>query len=972
MTIENMSKNLLLFAHNPATMQSIALNRLRQGGLELRDPTDPVVFLAEMATVTGHSIIEGMREILPEMFPSMAQRPEHLYRHISDRDLIDVFALPSVGELAFLIDVESLLQKAMPLVSQDIRRVIIPRDTVFRVSGYDFAIQYPIEIRVLPYATRTSYAFQVLWLTETQSPISPVTTNALEWKITNAPGYPGDLLMFRLPVMQYSVTSTSDTVTPAAGFVCYPTYKDQFYMARVWMRRLNSEAWVELSTTLSQRTYNVAKPTAVIQVLEEKLKVTIPAIYINKGLVDGEIRVDVYSTMGPIELDLGSYTTDAFEFAMKDLNGEIDLNYSNPLKAFAIKEVIGTGKTSGGRKAMTFEQLRTAVINNAVGTRRLPVTPSQLSTAVEAYGMEMSEPISYVTGRTLHLSKPMPASTISTVHSPIGTVTAPLFFTWDELAALPTARVNGNRITLLPETIYAFDGVNIAFDPKLTETMKLLPAVDLIKVGNAKNYLFTPFYYVIDINNASISVRTYQLDRPMVESKRFVTTNVSTALSVITDDYQFQKVGENYVLRVLTKSDKTYKSLSNDQVFAQIQFIPRTAGGTPVCIQGVLKGMKDGERVFEFTFESNLDVDRSDELVLTNTYNQGGVQVDTPTSLSNEFNIIYGCTQYYPGNFERSNIDDMIVGQGRDAIGVTHEVFGLKFGDALTWYWSSSRPVTDAINYKFYEEDVLAFWEYDDIEYKDGVPVYVVDESKDPPVQFNYLHRKGDPVIDEETGKQKIAHPAGSQVFENGQPVISKPRSIKFMLEMIGYDARYRMANTQAVQRYVDTVVADIVKTVTVQLPLLKRDYLELTDGFFRPVTTIGNIVVRKEDGSAAPVSAENRFTVFYYMSAANRENMELLKTIRSTSSQVINRYLGANKTVSTTELCKELKSVLGESVLGVEMELMGPDRDMRIFTVLDEAAKATLGKKLDIDPDGSVVIKDDVTLSFNRHDVVM
>ena len=242
MTIEKMSKDLLLFAHNPATMQSIALNRLRQGGLELRDPTDPVVFLAEMATVTGHSIIEGMREILPEMFPSMAQRPEHLYRHISDRDLIDVFALPSVGELAFLIDVESLLQKAMPLVSQDIRRVIIPRDTVFRVSGYDFAIQYPIEIRVLPYATRTSYAFQVLWLTETQSPISPVTTNALEWKITNAPGYPGDLLMFRLPVMQYSVTSTSDTVTPAAGFVCYPTYKDQFYMARVWMRRLNNKA----------------------------------------------------------------------------------------------------------------------------------------------------------------------------------------------------------------------------------------------------------------------------------------------------------------------------------------------------------------------------------------------------------------------------------------------------------------------------------------------------------------------------------------------------------------------------------------------------------------------------------------------------------------------------------------------------------------------------------------------------------
>lgn len=950
----------------------MSLNRLRQGNLELRDPTDPVVFVSEMATVTGHAIIEGMRELLPEMFPSMAQRPEHLYRHISDRDLIDVFALPSNGELLFYIDVESLLQKAMPLISQDIRRVIIPRDTVFKVAGYEFAIQYPIEIRVLPYATRSSYAFQVLWLTENQSPISPVTTNALDWSITNAPGYSGDLLMFRIPVLQYSVVSMSDTVTPAAGFVCYPTYKNQFYMARVWMRRLGSDKWEELATTLSQRTYNVAKATAVIQVLEEKLKITIPAIYVNKGMVDGDIRVDVYSTMGPVEIDLGSYTSDQFSFSIKDLNGEIDSNFSNPLKAFAIKEVIGNGKTSGGRAAMSFDELRAAVVNNAVGTRRLPVTPSQLSTAVAAYGMEMSEPISYVTGRTLHLSKPMLPSTVSTVHSPIGTVTAPLFFTWDELAALPTARVNGNRITLLPETIYGFDGVNISFDAMLTETLKTLPAVDLVKVGNARNYLFTPFYYVMDINNASISVRAYQLDRPSVENKRFVDTNVSTALSVITHDYQFQKVGENYVLRVLTKSDKTYKSLTNDQVFAQIQYTPRTAGGSPVCIQGELKGMKDGERVFEFTFESNLDIDRSNELVLTNTINQGGVQVDTPTALSNEFNIIYGCTQYYPGNYQRSYIDDMLVGQGRDAIGVTHEVFGLKFGDVLEWYWSSARPVTDSINYKYYEEDVLAFWEHDDIEYQDGVPVYVIDETKEPPIQFKYKHRKGDPVIDPETGQQKIAHHAGSQVKENGQPVIAKPRSIKFMLEMIGYDARYRMANTSAVQRYVESVVADIVKTVTVQLPMLKRDYLELTYGYFRPVTTIGNIVVRKEDGSAAPVSAENRFTIYYYMSAANRENMELLKTIRATSSEVINRYLSANKTVSTTELCKELKVVLGESVLGVEMDLMGPERDMRIFTVLDEAAKATLGKKLDIDPDGSVVIKDDVTLSFNRHDVMM
>lgn len=972
MSFQKMSKDLLLFAHNPAAMQSISLNRLADGDLVLRDPTDPVAFLAEMAVMIGHTTIEGVREQLPKCFPSMAQTPEDLYRHISDKDLIDVFALPSAAEMLFYIDVDSLMQKAMPLITQGIRRIIFPRDTVFTVAGYDFAIQYPIEIRILPYATMTNHAFQVLWLTETQSPISPVTTNALEWSITNAPGHSGDVLLFKMPVKQYSVTTRSDTVTPATEMVMYHSFNDDYFMARVWMRKEDSKSWVELATTLSQRTYDVNNPTAVLQVLNGRVRMTIPAVYVNKGLVSGEIRLDIYSTKGKLELDLGSFTTEDYSFGLRDLNKEIDEAYVNPIKSLAVKELIGVGKSSGGRAALPFEKLRENVIANAVGTRRRPITPSQLSAATDAYGLEMSRPIDYVTDRLLHLSRTMPDSTLKSVNSPLGTVSAPMFFTWDQLAALPTARVNGNRITVLPETIYGFDGVNVVFDPQITETLKLMQPVDVVKLGNAKQFLFTPFYYVMDINNASIDVRVYHLDQPAIDSKRFITTNVTSGLSVVTADYQFFKSGENYVLRVLTKSDKTYQSLLDEQVFAQIQFTPRTAGGNAVTIFGELKGKKDGERVFEFLFESNLDIDRNDELVLTNTYNRGGTQVDTPSSLLNDFNIIYGCQQYYPGSFEPGELDKMIMGVGRDAIGVTHEVFGLRFGWALEWYWRSSRPMTDSINYKYYQEDVLEVYTVDKIKYEDGVPVYTVDPNADPMVQFVYEHRKGEPVIDPETGKQRILHEKGSQVYEDNKPVIDKPRSIKFMLEMIGYDARYRMANGAGVSEYLADVFSEVVKTVTVELPLLGKDYLERTKGFFRPTNTMGNITVRREDGTAAPVPAEQRFTVFYYMSAANRENSELLKSIRTTTSQIISRWLTANRTISTTDICRELKNALAGTVLGVEMELMGPERDMRIYTVLDEAAHAMLGKKLDIDPDGSVVIKDDITLSFNRHDVEM
>lgn len=976
-TIGTLSKNLLLLANNPSAMQTLLLNQLQKAqdganNITLMDPTDPVVYLMECGVTLAHATIEGARAMVPRTFPSMAQTMDDLYRHMSDVDYIDVFAQPSETELQLIIDVDSLMAKAMPLQFAGVRKLVIPRDTQFKVAGYTFAVQYPIEIRVLPYGTPENPAFQVLWITDNQSPISPVSTNALEWELGSSPTTTSTLLRIKIPVMQYDVKSHSDTTTGTNTFVLTRSFTNKFFYARVWQHLPNGTGWVEIQHTHSRDVYDPNVATALIQVNGQNIQCTIPSVYLNNGLVSGDIRMDIYTTLGPLDIDLSSYAMDEFAWNLRDLNDEVDASYWNPLKSFSIAQMLAESghRTTGGRVDLSFEELRTRVVNNAVGIRQLPITDKQLRTLASDYGLDLNNAIDYVTDRTYLLSSPLPDSTLSKVSSPIGSVTSPLYFSWDELSVLPTVRINDSRMTVLPGTLYRFDGASLAVDATMTELVRSMRKDDLVTAGNATTYLFTPFHYVLDINNNAIDVRIYQLDKPKLASKRFVTTNVSTELSVITNDYQILSTETGYVLRTVTKSEPPYQALGDDQVFAQISYTPRN-GEHVAYINGTLVGKQGNERVWEFPLETNLDVDRNDELVLTNTRITSSNTVNVPVALAQEFNVFYGCSAYYPKNYERADMDVIIIPPSRDAIGITHEIFKIELGKSLSAFWRKARAVTDSINYEYYDADVLAVWEEDVLDRDDqGVPKYTIDDTQDPPVQLIYLHRQGDPKFNDD-GSREIAHEKGSLKRDPStkEPIIAKPRSIRFRSEMAVFDARYKFANSDEVQAYLQTVVDYLIVKITETVPQLQSQLLERTEAFFVPITTMGYINARTEDGAVTPIPAENQFTVKYYLTAANRQDTNVIAAIRKQTSVVINDYLESHKTISATELGKVLGTALAGVIIGVEVGSMGPNQDMRLFTVVDEASQVTIGKKLALEANGSIGLKDDIVNSYNRHD---
>lgn len=975
--IKIIKDNMLALAHDPSAMLTLSLERLRnvQSGetYVLTDPTDPVVFLAEQGVLYSHTTIEGMREIIPKVFPNQAVTFEDLYRHMNDRSLIGVWATPAETELTLYIDVDSFINKAIPADIQVIRKLIIPRDTQWMVSGYTFTSQYPIEIQYLPYSTPENPAFQVLWLTTVQSPIRPVATNALEHEVVEIPNMSSKLLRIRIPVMQYEISTISDTLVADTEFRLGCAFKDRFYYARVWARNANSQKWEEIHTTHSKENYNPLVPTAYLSVIGQTVYANVPSVYMTSGLLNGEIRLDVYSTKGELSLDLSAFNQADYKHRFDDLNGEISGTYYNPLRTMGVFNVLGEGWCRGGKNSMDFEKLRSRIIDDAAGDRSTPITDAQLTHRIEEYGLKLSRPIDYTpsTGRAFQMSDYLPEPSMKELHSAMGSISSPLYFTIDELSILPTVRNNGNRFTVLPETIYRTDNANIIIDADMTERWRTLPKTELVNRGNGREYYYTPFHYVVDTNNEMIDVRLYQLDKPVVDAKRFIDTNTTTELSVVTGDYRLEFNERGYVLTVVTKSQPSYQALSDSDCWAQLSFKPRGEYSDDVFITGSYIGTisETNERVFEFVIATNLDVDRNDELIITNGRTANNPSVEAALPLLTEFNLLYGVDNYYPHYYERSPIDDKILPPTRDSKAVTHEVLKIRIGNSLNALWCKSRPETDSIRYKYYAEDVYAFWETDVIERNEDLTAKMEKNPETGKLEFVYQHRAGDPKLDAE-GNHIILHKRGSQVIgPGGLPIIDKPRSIIYRCEMPTFDARFIFANTAEIIRYRETVVQHVVDRVVKTMAEVGDKLIDMSQSFYLPTPTMGLLQARLQDGSIAPIPAENRFTISYYLSAANRKDTKLLSLIKNRTTAAISKWLAGRKTISATDMGENLKTLLKDSIISVEIGDFGPDQNLRLYTIVSETGGATLGKKLDLEPDGSVSLKDDVVIAFNRHD---
>ena len=101
-------------------------------------------------------------------------------------------------------------------------------------------------------------------------------------------------------------------------------------------------------------------------------------MYQANGMVTRELRVEIYSTNGEINLILNNYPPNAYNAMWLDYDNDDDGRYVAPLKTFNAISVYSEATVSGGTNSMSFDQVRERLISTALREQQLPITSVQL------------------------------------------------------------------------------------------------------------------------------------------------------------------------------------------------------------------------------------------------------------------------------------------------------------------------------------------------------------------------------------------------------------------------------------------------------------------------------------------------------------------------------------------------------------------------------------------------------------------
>lgn len=965
--IKELRDGVAAVRYNPAAIQRLMyqeLEALNQGNRDhdVVDPSNPFVFLMESSSIGASGAMVQAEALTRQQYPSMAMTEDEIYLHMSDKDFVGRFSTPARTEFIIMLSKEEFIQRAVKVEDSQTKKIVIPRHTEFALGDYTFTMQYPIEIRHMAHG-----GIQVMYDNEKPSPLQSIETNLLDWDVISIQG--NEYLKITVPVNQFAIQSHFAKLSEASGYTKTFTFPDRYYYCRVYHTTSTGE-WREIKTTHTDQVFDSTDPTVVLKVYENKVKVTVPHIFITNGRLNRELRIDVYSTKGQLDMVLRDYDVTAFSARFLDHDKEATSEFTAPLEVFSALSVFSDSVVVGGGNGLSFEEMRERVIMNSLGRSNLPITNVQLGAQLDNLGYTAIQDVDNLTNRVFLASRQLPKQQDQFSISSAGAFLGPMQATFKALANTDSVIDNGERITLTPDTLYQnrMGVIELLSDGERTQLLSL-EGTALTDTVNSENYFYSPFHYVLDIKDDLFDVRAYYLDNPAISGRKFVQENDTAGLQIATGSANLVIVDGGYRLRVITSSGDLAKERPDEDFVVQLSFRP-VGERRDVFLDGVLVGKTEGERIYEFDLQSTFDVDKEHLLYLDGftMYPEQSVTYRTP--LEGDFNIVYYGKNRGGGESSESEIDYVGAGFLLDDsyVGLIHEKIVLRFGWHLEGFWDSARSVPSSVRYSRYEEDVPARYEENEYETdpETGYIKVTLDDNGD--ADFNLLHEAGDIKRDVQ-GNPIIRHYKGDLIEDvDGNPIIEGEREILREFDIFLMDARYFFATNEATVAYRDSIPYTIVQWLLTDVAQFRSWALEQTEVYLYPQKTVGTVKAMVKEGETKTMSLDQSFDVTFYLSREKYEDGYLRQVLTETAIETINNNL-ANDRVSVSAITNQITARVGEDAIAVKVNGLGGEEDYTVATLEDRSSRFSIRKSLEMTADGSLAVVDDVNVVFLRHE---
>jgi hypothetical protein len=966
---QNLINQVARVANNPMAIQRIVLQVVEDasdGTMDVVNPGIPFVFGIETTGCVAAGIWTNAQALSRQQYPSLSQSQMDLYRWMSDSDYVGRFATPAPANFVLFLGEEELQAKAVATGNNGVKQLIIPKNTTISVNGYDFTLQYPINILVMP-----SGGYQITYDSSLPSPIQTLTTNIVPYTVQPIEGI--SFLMLSINnVLQMSATSQQGQVSLATGFAKSYAYTDNFFFVRVFQSvgTGSSASWEEIDVTYSAQVFDETVPTvlAIVDTDNSTVGITVPQIYLTNQTIAGELRIDIYTTQGPIVVNLENIPATNFSATWQDFDGD-NTQYWAPLANFATKGINSTSNVADGQGPMPLATLRTNVINNTMGPKNLPITNIDAGAYAEDLGFGLVTDVDVITNRQFLVTRSIDPPTDDSTVTGAGVTINTFQTTLDALVNLDSVADNGARMTLLPSTLYqSANGVISIVMPATIAALQALDVDTMVESINQGGFLYSPFHCVLDTTGNTFQARPYYLDNPAVTLKTYIAENPSTDLTVATNTYQLVRNAQGYQLQIAVTSSSNFQQLPDDQVFAQLCFIP--VGETEYAyLNGTLQpNLVNGNRVWTFNINTNYDVDSDDNLVITNfsMFNDGPRNHSATLNPNQTFQLIYGVLNYSVQGQTTSVIDTIVGSQllTGTPTGVTQEEYQLELGVPLDGLWHATRATATQQVYATHTANVPLLYQ-EDVYLTDPTTGAAIFTMVDGQPQFTILYAKGSPVLDN-YGNPTYQNQIGDPILDNeGDPVAILPRAMAYEVDLLMIDGVYWWATNQAPLTYKTTVAQSIVDWIQNDVTSLQSLALENTIVYFYPQSTVGDIQVTTQDGKTTTIDAEQTFNVTYYCSQTAFNNTSFTQALEESTKTIIAGQLNSN-VVSIENIQAALRqNVSTADVTTLYVSGLGGSLNLAAVKLADASQTLTVGKQLVSLPDGTLTVQDAINIAF-------
>lgn len=921
------------------------------------DPSSPLVHLYEMAATLHVDTNRRMLKIDKRHYAVLGETEEELYAGMTGKDYLDRFASPcQVNDVVIRIPTEEIFIKAVEDPVRGTKKLVIGKDSVFTVNNMAISIHYPIEIRL-----SRSGVIQATWLTEPVSDLLVIGNNQLVVNRFTPPGSNLEVVDIHVPAFQFKRQSSSHEIT-ASGFQHSISFEDQFYHAEVFMD--NGAGWERIPVTHSAVVYNPSVCTAVLKKIDQELKVWIPQVYFDRGLVGKAVRIDVLSTKGAINDNLSDFTMSAWQVYWRDLDNTND-PYQLAFKTINLAGIYSNAILSGGSNQKTLEELKLRKIQNAT-VRQKPITDNELMGTAKDMGFSINLKSDGIGARIYQLSRTLP----NTRDYPNkdyrrleikGQVDSDLLTfrsDFDLLKALPNVAVSGEKVTLSNQQGFLLSSGDQIVPIDMQSIEKSWGGDIEKKVAwlNANKLVYSPFFYTVDNTGPNLQLGVFDLDFPVAERHRFIDDNANSPLSVSSSQINIEKNSLGYKVW-LTINGSALDDIAPKDLAFQLSLSPHRETAK-VYTRGEFHSMQGDEWYYTVDLPINHLLDLNETVVAKNLKRFVNDPGEYTIDLSGEIEILWVTTADTPRSTLDQNIERWLI--NNDYVALTLEKVQVTLGRRLNNIGGNYRRVIGDPIYAVNEEDVYLTWD-EDIPKRDADGNFVY-EYIDGERRIAWEHRAGDKVLF--GGTPVVIGGKGTPKYEYGERVIEKEGAMAIIFDLVTIEGNWRwLTNPLAKDFYRDSIKVLINYAEQAAGELSERS-LPGTVTLFSPDSRLRPVLVTEANGVVVSIPAEESPTIKVYCNDTIFDDLELRSTIRERIHEEIDSWI-SQKRLSTTELSQRIEALSPDIITATVGKIAG---NFEVLTLQDPTQNLVLKKTVVVNGRGEVDIQDTFNVEWIRH----